>query len=145
MAHGHGSGSHAEDQPARLPPTEFDAFYPRGDIIAAAEDHTQAEAVVQALREAGFPDGDLEVLDAAFVLRSAEELHRRRGLLGRLGAIFGDDDYFAEQFVRLARTGRPIVVIHVPKRDDAKRAGAVLRAQGVKIASYYGRMAITDL
>jgi hypothetical protein len=145
MAHGHGSGSPEEHQPARLPPTEFDAFYPRGDIIAAAEDHTQAEAVVQALRGAGFPAGDIEVLDAAFVLRSAEELHRRRGLLGRLGAIFGDDEYFAEQFVRLARTGHPIVVIHVPKRDDAKRAGAVLRAHNVKIASYYGRMAITDL
>jgi hypothetical protein len=140
-----GRGSHAEHGPTRPPPTEFETFYPKGDIVAATEDRPRAEAVVRALRDAGFPAGDLDIVDPAVVLQAAEELRHRRGLLGRLGAIFGDDGYFADQFEELARRGYPLVVVHAPEREDAKRAAAILRAHGVRAGSYYGRLTITDL
>ena len=139
------SGSHAEHRPPGPPPTQLEAFYPTGDIVAATKDRTQAEAVVQALRGLGFTDDDLDILEPTFVIRAAEELERRRGMLGRLGAIFGDDAYFAEQFVELARKGYPILLIHVPDRENARRVGTVLKDHGVRIGSYYGRMTITDL
>jgi hypothetical protein len=139
------SGSHAEHRPPGPPPTEFGAFYPTGDIVAVAQDPGQAEAVVQTLRESGLAADDLDILEPAFVIRAAEELQRRRGFLGRLGAIFGDDDYFAEQFVDLARKGHPLLLIHVADRESAKRVGAILKKHGVRIGSYYGRMTITDL
>jgi hypothetical protein len=109
LAHGHGTGSHEEHQPA----SNFDAICPRRDISAAREDYTQAETVVQALEEARFPVAAIKVLDAAFVLRSATELHPRRGLLGRLRGYLGDHDYFAEQCASQDRSPER-VVIHVP-------------------------------
>ena len=87
------SGSHAEHRPPGPPPTQLEAFYPTGDIVAATKDRTQAEAIVQALRGLGFTDDDLDILEPTFVIRAAEELECRRGMLGRLGAIFGDDAY----------------------------------------------------
>ena len=87
----------------------------------------------------------MDILDPTFVIQAAEELKRRRGILGRLGALFGDDNYFAEQFVELARKGHPLLLIHVSDRETAKRVGAILKSHGVRVGSYYGRMTITDL
>jgi hypothetical protein len=136
---------HARHSPPAAPPTEFEAFYPTGDIVAAAQDRNQAESVVQALTALGLPAADMNVLDPRFVIDAAEELKRRRGILGRLGALFGDDNYFAAQFVELARKGHPLLLIHVTDRETATRVGAILKKHGVRIGSYYGRMTITDL
>jgi hypothetical protein len=140
-----GSGSPSEDRPAGSPPTEFETFYPKGHVIAMAEDRSQAEAVVQALKDVDFADADLIVLDPAHVVQVADELERRKGLLGRLGTIFGDDDYFADQFVESARNGHPMVAIRAPDQNDAKRAAGILRAHGIHTCSYYGRWTVTDL
>src|SRR5438105_7186397 len=99
---------HARHSPPESPPTEFEAFYPTGDIVAAAQDRNQAESVAQALTGLGLPATDMDILDPTFVIQAAEELKRRRGILGRLGALFGDDSYFAAQFVELARKGHPL-------------------------------------
>ena len=136
---------HARHSPPGPAPTEFEAFYPRGDIVAAAQDRSQAESVVHALTGLGLPATDMDILDPTFVIQAAEELKRRRGILGRLGALFGDDNYFAEQFVELARKGHPLLLIHVSDRETARRVGAILKNHGVRIGSYYGRMTITDL
>jgi len=136
------SGTHSPPEP---PPTEFEAFYPTGDIVAAAHDRNQAESVVQALTASGLPAADMDIIDASFVNDTAEELKRRRGILGRLGALFGDDNYFAAQYVALARKGHPSLLIHVCDRETARRVGAILKDHGVRIGSYYGRMTITDL
>jgi hypothetical protein len=141
MAEGTGS----EDQPAGSPPTEFETFYPRGHIFAAADDHAQAEAAVKALQDAGYAPDDVQIFEPAYVIQVASELEGRRGLLGRLGLAFGDDQYFANQFLDLARQGHPLVAVNVPNQNDASRAAAVLRTQGIRAGSYYGRWTITDL
>jgi hypothetical protein len=137
--------AHARHSPPEPPPTEFEAFYPMGDVVAAVQDRDQAEAVVQALTASGLPAADRDILDPDFVVHAAEELERRRGILGRLGALFGDDNYFAGQFAELARTGHPLLLVHVADRATARRVGAILKNHGVRIGSYYGRMTITDL
>jgi hypothetical protein len=100
---------------------------------------------VQALTASGLPAADMDILDASFVIDAAEELKRRCGILGRLGALFGDDNYFAAQYVELARKGHPLLLIHVSDRETARRVGAILKDHCVRIGSYYGRMTITDL
>jgi uncharacterized protein YbjT (DUF2867 family) len=137
--------AHERHRPPGPPPTEFEAFHPTGDIVAAAQDRNQAESVVQALTSLGVPATDMDILDPAFVIQAAEELERRRGILGRLGALFGDDNYFAAQFVELALKGHPLLLIHVSDRETATRVGTTLKNHGVRIGSYYGRMTITDL
>jgi hypothetical protein len=127
------------------PPTEFETFYPRGHIFAAADDSGQAEAAVQALLAAGFADADLKILEPARVLQVASELEEHRGLLGHLASAFGDDHYFADQYVELAQSGHPLVAVRVPDQETASRAAAVLRAHGIHAGSYYGRWTITDL
>jgi hypothetical protein len=127
------------------PPTEFETFYPKGHIFAAVEDRNQAEAAVKALAAAGFAEKDLQIFEPAHVLEVAAQLDHRRGLLGRLGLAFGDDNYFADQFVDLARQGHPLIAVNVPDQENASRAAAVLRANGVHAGSYYGRWTITDL
>ncbi len=138
-------GTSPEEQPAGSPPTEFETFYPKGHIFFAAEDHAQAEAAIKALQDAGFASKDVQIFEPDYVIRVASELEGRRGLLGRLGLAFGDDQYFADQFLDLARQGHPLVAVNVPNQEDASRAAAVLRTQGIHAGSYYGRWTITDL
>ena len=72
---------------ADVEPTEFEAFSPAGDVVAAARDRSQAESVVQELTALGLPAADMDILDPAFVIQAGQELERRRGVLRRLGAL----------------------------------------------------------
>jgi hypothetical protein len=85
------------------------------------------------------------MFDAEFALRANEELERRRGILGRLGAIFGDQHSIAQEFANLARQGLAFVVIHAPGEETVARARTVLDAHAVQGARHYGHMLLTDL
>jgi hypothetical protein len=139
------ANTHAAHRPPAPPPTSFGNFYPRGDIIAPVADFTTAENIAQDLRSGGFPDGDVDVLENAFTVRAADEVERRRGILGRLGAIFGDEHFFAEEFAELARTGHAFLIVHAPSADAILRAGTVLGAHGVRGAKHYGHFLVTDI
>jgi hypothetical protein len=139
------SEGHAAHRPPGPPPTSFGNLYPKGDIVAAVEDRPTAEALVGALRTAGFPESDLDILEPAFVVQAAEELERRKGLLGRIGDIVGDEGYFAGQFLELARAGHPIVLVHAPATEAVDRARPSLGRPGVLRARHYGALAVTDL
>ena len=139
------AAKHAAHRPPAEPPTSFGNFYPRGDIIAPVVEYTTAETVAQDLRSHGFPDGDIDVVDSSFALRASEELERRRGILGRLGAIFGDEHAFAEEFAELARAGYAFVIIHAPDDDALQRARAILDAHDIHGARHYGRYLMTSI
>ena len=79
--------AHARHSPAGPPPTAFKAFYPTGDIVAAAQDRDQAESVVQALTGLGLPATDMDILEPAFVIQAAEELEHRRGIRPAVSAV----------------------------------------------------------
>jgi hypothetical protein len=96
-------------------------------------------AAVHALQDARFAKKDLEIFEPAHVIPVASELEGRRGLLGRLGLAFGDDHYFADQFVELAQQGDPLLAVTVPEQEDARRAAPILRASTVSTPE-----AITD-
>jgi len=139
------SGSHAAHWPDGQPPTSFGNLYPKGDIIAPAPDLSTAEAIADQLRGSGFGEGDVVVFDADAAVRTSEELERRRGVLGRLGAIFGDEHDVAEEFAHFARDGFAFVVVHAPNDEAVARARTVLRANGVTHARHYGHVVVTDL
>jgi hypothetical protein len=137
--------AHAAHRPPAAPPTSFGNLYPRGDIIAPVPDYMTAENVATDLRKGGFPDGDIDVVDNASAIRASEELERRRGILGRLGAIFGDEHSFAQEFAELARAGHAFLIIHAPNEDAVNRARTVLGMHGVRGARHYGHFLVTDI
>src|SRR3954469_23957485 len=99
------SDAHAAHWPSGSAPTSFGNLYPRGDIVAPAPDRATADAIAAELHGAGFSEGDVVVYDADAAARASDELERRRGVLGRLGAIFGDEHVIAQDFAHLAREG----------------------------------------
>ena len=66
---------HAEHRPpvdqdpsivGRAAPVELGQFYPLDDILAVVEDRSRGEQAVQALIDAGVPEGDVDLLDGAW-------------------------------------------------------------------------------
>jgi hypothetical protein len=136
---------HSAHRPPAAPPTAFGSVYPKGDIVAVVRDGTTAQALVSSLEASAFPDGDMDILEPAFVLEAAAKLARQRGLLSRLASTLGDESYLADQFLELVRRGHPIVLIHAPEEPALQRARTVLAQHDVLAARHYGELAIMDL
>src|SRR4051794_8430067 len=77
--------AHAEHRPpvggdpaetAKQMPKSFEHLYPVGDILAVIDDRAEAERAVRALKEAGVPEGDVDLVDGAWftqVMRANKE------------------------------------------------------------------------
>lgn len=113
--------------------------------MAAVRDHATAQELVGALQASGFPETDMDILEPAFVQEAAATLARQRGLLTRLAGALGDEGYFADQFLELARQGHPIVLIHASDDETLRHARSVLGGHHVLKARHYGDLTITDL
>ena len=130
----------------RAAPTKADRFYPLDDIVAVIGNRSTAERAVQALVEAGVPDGDVDLVDGAWFVQAARAAVEQRGVFQRLAHLLPtDESLLARRYVEEADLGHVIVVVHAPGQDDVERARAVLAAHGARDMHHYGRRVITDL
>ena len=94
--------SHAEHRPpvdkdpSELGPpppgtTAMGQFYPLHDILAVIDDRATAERAVQALKDAGVADDDVDLVDGPWFAEAVRGLGRRRGVLARLAALLPTD------------------------------------------------------
>ncbi len=136
---------HAAHRPPGPPPTSFGNLYPRGDVVVVVQDRESAQALLNALGDAGFPETDLDILEPEVVVAAADKLRLSRTLLGRIGSLLGDEGSLADRSLELARAGHPVVLVHAPSSDELDRARPVLASHGVLLARHYGALMITDL
>lgn len=141
----------ADQDPSTLGPppagtTSFGNFYPLNDILAVIHDRAMAESAVQALKQAGVPDGDVDLLDGAWFAEAMRGIDRHGGVAARLAAWFPmTERVLVQRYVEEAEQGHYIVVVHAEQADDIESARRELQAHGAHEIRHYGRAVMTDL
>lgn len=127
-------------------PTMLDRFYPMDDIVAVIDNRATGERAVQALKDAGVSDGDVDLVDGAWFAQAARSAVGQRGMVQRLTHLLPTDEtILARTYVEEAEREHDIIVVHAPSHDDVERARAVLAAHGAREMHHYGRHTIRDL
>jgi hypothetical protein len=141
----------ADQDPSKLGPPppgtmSFGNLYPLNDLLAVIHDRATAERAVQALKEAGVPDGDVDLLDGAWFAKALRGIGEHRGVVARLAALLPtDESLLVRRYVAEAEQGHSIVVLHAERPEDVERARRVLADHGAHEIRHYGRHVITDL
>jgi hypothetical protein len=141
---------HAHD-PSRpsTPPISFGNIYPRDDVIAVIDDREAADRARQALVQAGIPEDDVDVADAASVLEADQDFRQHRGAVERfqawLSAAFSDDALDYRDYVHEAQRGHTLMMVHAQNARTVERVRQVLQAHGAHNMRYYGVLIVTDL
>ena len=138
-----------DEDPANIgetPPTKLGQFYPLDDILAVVEDRSTGERAVQALKDAGVSDGDVDLLDGAWFAEAMRSARRQFGVAQRLAHLLPtDESLLVKRYMAEADRGRLIVIVHAPDPEDVERARSVLAMHGAREMRHYGRRVIRDL
>jgi hypothetical protein len=127
-------------------PTQLGQFYPLDDILAVVEDRTAGERAVQALKDAGVADVDVDLLDGAWFAEAMRAAGRQHGIARRLARLLPtDESLLVRRYMQEAERGRAILIVHAPNREDIERARSVLAEHGAREMRHYGRRVIRDL
>jgi hypothetical protein len=130
----------------RAAPTMLDRFYPMDDIVAVIDSRATAERAVQALKDAGVSDGDVDLVDGAWFATAARSAVGQRGMFQRLTHLLPTDEtILARTYVEEAEQEHDIIVVHAPSEDDVERVRTVLAAHGAREMHHYGKRLIKDL
>jgi len=130
----------------RAAPTMLDRFYPMDDVVAVIDNRIAAERAVQALRNAGVSDGDIDLVDGAWFARAARSAVGQRGMIQNLTHLLPTDEtILARTYVEEAEQEHDLIVVHAPSQVDVERARAVLASHGAREMHHYGRRVISDL
>jgi hypothetical protein len=127
-------------------PTKLGQFYPLDDILAVVEDRSTGERAVQALKDAGVSETDLDLLDGAWFAEAMRASGRRYGVARRIAALLPtDESLLVKRYVTEAEQGHLIVVVHAERPDDVERARSVLAAHGAREMRHYRQHVIQAL
>jgi hypothetical protein len=147
--------AHAEHRPpidenpsqvGQAVPTKLGQFYPLDDIFAVIDDRATAERAVQALKDAGVSDGDVDLLDGAWFAEAMRSARRQFGVAQRLAHLLPtDESLLVRRYVAEADQGHLIAIVHAERPDDVERARSVLAAHGAREMRHYERHVIRDL
>jgi hypothetical protein len=126
--------------------TLLGSFYPMNDILAVVDDRTKGEQTLKALKAAGVPDSEVDLLDGAWFADAVRGVQSRGGIAGRLARFLSmDEQLLAQRYVSEAQQGRYIIVVHAEQPDQIAHVSAVLAKYGAHEARHYGATVITDL
>ncbi len=147
--------SHADHRPpinedpstgGQAAPTKLGQYYPLDDLLAVVEDRSTGERAVQALKDAGVLDGDVDLLDGAWFAEAMRAAGRQHGIARRLAQLLPtDESLLVQRYVAEADQGHVIVLVHAERPDDVERARSVLAAHGAREMRHYGQRVIRDL
>jgi hypothetical protein len=143
--------SHADHRPpvgqdpatAPPPPTEFGHLYPENDVLALVDDRVTGERALAALREAGVPAGDMDLIPGGWFVDKMRTLRERHGLLQLL--TFSDERDLIQGYVEEAESGHHLVAVHAADPSVVQRVRLVLVAHGARHLLHWERFTVTEL
>lgn len=123
-------------------PTSFGLFYPVGYLVAAFQNHEDAQKVERDMRTGGYEADDCVYFPCEEVTEVAtENLDANTGFLPRLG--------WADEAIKIhleaAKKGGSFLVIYAPDKLTSDRAMNVIRRVPFKFVHRYHRLAIEIL
>ena len=131
--------------------TAADRFiaYPDRAVVAVVDDPAEAEGAVHELREAGFDEGAITVLQGPEGADRIDGMGRAHGIGSRLRRLlaFTVMDQLPDfvLYERALRDGRTVLIVRAPADADKRRAHEILRRHGGHFTNYYGRFATEEL
>jgi hypothetical protein len=147
--------SHAEHRPqagqdpaqaAQDMPMSLGHLYPVGDILAVIDDRAEAERAVQALKAAGVPDTDVDLVDAAWFAQVMRANKASWNPLQRVVAVLAaEEGEVVHDYLDQADQGHTILVVHAEQQERWERIARVLKAHGAHHLRHYGRRRMTEL
>jgi hypothetical protein len=121
-------------------------LYPVGDILGVIDDRAEAERAIQALKEAGVPEGDVDLVDGAWFAQAMRANKERWNPIQRVVALLGaEEGEVVRDYIEEADQGHTIVVVHAEQREAWERIARVLRAHGAHHLRHYGRSEMAEL
>jgi hypothetical protein len=145
--------SHAEHRPpvgqdpvqaAEYMPTLMGHLYPTGDIVAVLNDQADVDRLVQALKAAGVPESDVDLVDGAWfaqVMRANKESWNP--IQRALALLAADEGAVVRAYIRHAEQGHKIVVVHAERPEMWASVARLLEAHGAHDLRHYGPLAMT--
>ena len=133
-------------QVAETMPKSWGHLYPVGDILAVIDDRAEAERVVQALKEAGVPEGDVDLVDGAWFAQVMRANRESWNPIQRVVALLAaEEGEVVRDYIHEADQGRTLLVVHADQAEAWERIAHVLRAHGAHHVRHYGRREMTEL
>ena len=147
--------SHAEHRPsvgqdpvqaAEEMPTSMGHLYPVGDILAVIDDQADVDRLVQALKAAGVPESDIDLVDGAWfaqVMRANKESWNP--IQRALAFLAADEGEVVRTYIEHAEQGHNIVVVHAEQPEMWASIASLLRAHDAHDLRHYGPLVMTTL
>ena len=133
-------------QAAGTMPKSMGHLYPVGDILAVVDDRAEAERAVQALKEGGVAEGDVDLVDGAWFAQVMRANKANWNPLQRVIALLGaEEGQVVREYLEQADQGRSIVVVHAEQPELWECIARVLREHGAHHLRHYGRLQMTGL
>jgi hypothetical protein len=127
-------------------PKSMGHLYPVGDILGVIDDRAEAELAVQALKEAGVPNGDVDLVDGAWFTQVMRANKASWNPIQRVVALLGaEEGEIVRDYIDQAEQGRTLLVVHADQTEAWERIAPVLQAHGAHHLRHYGRREIVEL
>jgi hypothetical protein len=133
-------------QAAEDMPTLMGHLYPVGDIVGVIDDQADVDRLVQALKAAGVPESDIDLVDGAWfvqVMRANKE--NWNPMQRALALLASDEGDVVRSYIRHAEQGHNIVVVHADQPEAWASIARLLRAHGAHDLRHYGSLVMTRL
>jgi hypothetical protein len=122
----------------------FGQLYPTGDVLAVIHSRADAERAREALKQAGVPTEDVDLVDGAWFVAAMRGLEAGRGPVQRILALVAADESEAtKQLEQEAAQGHTIMVVHADDGPTCANVVKVLTQYGAHQIQHYGRLTIT--
>ena len=124
--------------------------YPKYTMLAIADDRATAERAAQALRDAGFAEGDITVLHGREAWEEIQRQEDERNIFERffdnVQELDGDEGRDSPQdYLTALEEGRSNILVRTRDDQSRHRAYEALKVAGAHTISYLGRAVIEEL
>jgi hypothetical protein len=124
--------------------------YPKNTMLAIADDRRTAERAVQALRDAGFSEDDIYLLNGREAWEKIQQKKADRNIFERIFDNIQELDAESgrnspQDYLTALKEGRSNVIVRAHDDESRHRAYEALKNSGAHNISYQWRAVIEDL
>jgi hypothetical protein len=122
--------------------------YPTNRVVGTIDEPWAAQAVVEALLEAGFNMDELDVLYGEEGIRRIDPTGKEQGLLARLQRAafhWNEEDKYLRQHVEDIRAGHFVIMVLAKEPEKREKVRDILKSHGGHFIKFFGNWAIQSL
>ena len=127
--------------------TETTIKVPDNHVMAVLPSAGAVQSAISDLTRNGFDDNI--VLRGEGVTNEVDPKAEQSGPVGTIARAVGDhlseEQNFLAQYQEEARSGNPVLAVHVPNKDRIQEATDILERYSARNIRFFGKMAVTDL